>query len=104
MLGATANTCTYIFDKISHAASLNKLARAYLSEMAIHLTGIYVNSLNGDSAARIARPTDQVWCFPVLLVWPGRPLPAKTRSLLTNWLFLGDNGLMGMADCLYDYH
>ena len=82
---SVADTCTYVFDKISHAASLNKLPQAYLSEMAIHLTGIYVKPLNGDSAVR-------------------NTLPAETRSLLTNLLFLSDNGLMGMADCLYNHH
>ena len=57
---SVVDTCTHIFDKISHAASLNKLPQAGLSEMAIHLTGIYVKPLNGDSAVRNAQPGEQV--------------------------------------------
>ena len=57
---SVAGTCTHIFDKVSHPASLNKLPQADLSEMAIHLTGIYIKPLNGDSAVRSARPGERV--------------------------------------------
>ena len=37
---SVADTCTHIFDKITHAVSLNKLSQAYLSKVAIQLTDI----------------------------------------------------------------
>ena len=37
---SVTDTCTHIFDKITHAASLNKLSQAYLSKVAIQLTDI----------------------------------------------------------------